>query len=259
MTRVPSVAWRIAFLASCCAAATLPADAQSLFYPKRTTWNVALAYSYLPLGFAVADIPRDLRIHANHRDDPFLTGDAGQTLLERISAGTLDLEAGLAYRPGDVNVALVVSYVAKIPVQEEGRAERQQANDPRPPAYGAYIYTKASRIDVAHAFRTGVAFAIPVSRRRGWWLELQGLLDLGRWPMALEKGWTRFGRDEAETGSEARGFYVARRLKASFGTPKTSFFVSVAHGQVALHYEDSRLANHTGAGVELGLGTQFRF
>jgi len=251
-------ALRIA-IASALAAQALPAGAQSLFYPKRITWSADFGYSALPLGFAAVDIPRDLRIHANHPDDPFLTGDAGQTLLERVSTGTIDLAGGITYRPGDVNVALVVSYVAKIPIQKEGRAERQQANDTRPPAYGSYIYTKLADISVAHAVRSGVAFAIPVSRRRGWWLELQGLLDLGRWPMGFEKGWTRFGRDEAETGSGAGGFYVARRLKAALGTPKTAFFVAAAHGQVALHYDDVRLANHTGAGFELTLGTQLRF
>jgi hypothetical protein len=241
------------------AAPAPPAAAQSLFYPKRITWSADLAYSSLPLGFAAADIPRDLRIHANHPDDPFLTGDAGQTLLERVSTGTIDLVGGIAYRPGDVNVALIVSYVAKIPIQKEGRAERQQANDGRPPAYGAYIYTKLAHISVAHAVRSGVAFAIPVSRRRGWWLELQGLLDLGRWPMGFEKGWTRFGRDEPETASGAGGFYAARRLKAALGTPRTAFFVTAAHGQVALHYDDTRLADHTGSGFELTLGTQLRF
>lgn len=241
------------------AAQAAPAGAQSLFYPRRITWSADFGYSSLPLHFTAADIPRDLRIHANHRDDPFLTGDAGQTLLERVSVGSIDWSGGIAYRPGDVNVALVVSYVAKIPVQKEGRAERQQANDTRPPAYGAYIYTKLSHISVAHALRSGVAFAVPVSRRRGWWLELQGLLDLGRWTAGFEKGWTRFGRDEPETGSDATGFYVGRRLKAALGTPRTAFFVAAAHGRVALHYKDVRLADHSGAGFELTLGTQLRF
>ena len=239
-----------------CLAAAAPAGGQSLFYPTRVTWGVAAGYSDLALEL---DLPRDLRIHATHRDDTMLTGDAGDTVLRHMYLGTLDLEAGLAYRPGDVNVALIAAAVVKVPIREEGRAERQQANDPRIPAFGSYIYTKVSNVGPGAALRSGLGLAAPLSARRGWWLEFQGVLDLGRWGMDFDKGWTRFGRDEAETASRARGTYIAPRFRLSVGTSQTALHIAAARTQIAFKHDDARLANHTAKGLELSVGTQFRF
>ncbi len=90
-------------------------------------------YGHASLG---VDLPRDLRIHANHPDDPFLPGDPGETPLDRVAVDNLQLEVGLRYALALRPVAFFLGYVAAIPFSQDGRSERQQANDPRPPSSG---------------------------------------------------------------------------------------------------------------------------
>jgi hypothetical protein len=220
--------------------------------------SLTAGFGYAPLS-ADVELPRDLRIHANHRDDTFLTGDPGETSLDRLGLNAIDFDLGLRYRLGYRNVAFLVHYTAKAPVGTSGRAERQQANDPRPPAEGSYVYTKLAKVHVGHVVGAGLALAVPVSSAQGFWLEFQGVVEIGRWNMDFEKGWTRFGQDEAEVVSAATGLYLLPRLGLSFGTRKWALFVTGGPARITLDHDVQRLANHTATGFEIKLGTRVAF
>ena len=224
-----------------------------LFY-KKVGFNFSLGYSRLSMD---PNPPRDFQIHANHPDDEFPEDSPGNTDLDYIQLDSLELEIGPSFRLGKRNMALFAFYVAKIPFSKMGRDERLQENDPRPPAYGSYIYTKLGDTSIAHIFRSGLGVAFSISEYQEFWLEIQCLFDVGKWDMDFEKGWTRFGRDEAEWRSEASGFFFSPKGKISLSTDRWSIFFSVGIAQISFKHPHPNIETHAGRGYEFSLGGRF--
>ncbi len=225
----------------------------SLFY-KKVDFSFSLGYSRLAMD---PNPPRDFQIHANHPDDEFPTGSPGNTDLDYIQLDSLELEIGPSFRLGKSNMALFAFYVAKIPFSKVGRDERQQENDPRPPSEGSYIYTKLGDASIGHIFRSGLGAAFCMSEYQKFWLEIQCLFDVGKWDMDFEKGWTRFGRDEAEWRSEASGFFFSPKGKISLSTDRWSIFFSVGIAQISFKHPHPNIETHAGRGYEISLGGRF--
>lgn len=226
------------------------------FFYKKVGFNFSLGYSRLSMD---PNPPRDFQIHANHPDDEFPTGSPGNTDLDYIQLDSLELEIGPSFRLGKSNMALFAFYVAKIPFSKVGRNERQQENDPRPPAEGSYIYTKLGDTSIGHIFRSGLGAAFCISEYQKFWLEIQCLFDVGKWDMDFEKGWTRFGRDEAEWRSEASGFFFSPKGKISLSTDRWSIFFSVGIAQISFKHPHPNIETHAGRGYEISLGGRFIF
>ena len=226
-----------------------------LFY-KKVGFNFSLGYSRLSMN---PNLPRDFQIHANHPDDEFPTGSPGNTDLDRIQLDSLELEIGPSFRLGKSNMALFAFYVAKIPFSKVGRDERQQENDPRPPSEGSYIYTKLADTGIGHIFRSGLGAAFQISEYSDSWLEIQCLFEVGKWDMDFEKGWTRFGRDEAEWRSEASGFFFSPKGKMSLSTDRWSIFFSLGSTQINFDHPHPHLETHACRVYEVALGGRFIF
>jgi len=226
-----------------------------LFY-KKVGFNFSLGYSRLSMD---PNLPRDLQIHANHPDDELLTGSPGNTDLDHIQFDSLELEIGSSFRLGKSNMALFAFYVAKIPFSKVGRDERQQENDPRPPSEGSYIYTKLGDTSIGHIFRSGLGATFCLSEYQEFWLEIQCLFDVGKWNMDFEKGWTRFGGDEAEWRSEASGFFFSPKGKISLSTGRWSIFFSAGIAQISFKHPHPNIETHAGRGYEISLGGRFIF
>ncbi len=224
-----------------------------LFY-KKVGFNFSLGYSRLSMD---PNLPRDFQIHANHPDDEFPAGSPGNTDLDYIQLDSLELEIGPSFRLGKSNMALFAFYVAKIPFSKVGRDERKQENDPRPPAYASYIYTKLADTSIGHIFRSGLGAAFCISEYQDFWLEIQCLFDVGKWDMDFEKGWTRFGRDEPEWSSKGSGFFFSPKGKISLSTDRWSIFFSVGSAQISFDHSHPNLETHASRGYEISLGGRF--
>ncbi len=231
----------------------IPRPEPPLFY-KKVGFNFSLGYSWLSMD---PNLPRDLQIHINHPDDELLTGSPGNTDLDDIQLNSLELEIGPSFRLGKSNMALFAFYVAKIPFSKAGREERQQENDPRPPAEGSYIYTKLADASIGHIFRSGLGAAFCISESQNFWLEIRCLFDVGKWDMDFDNGWTRYGRDESEWSSEASGFFFSPIGKISLSTDRWSIFFSVGSAQISFNHPHPNLETHTGKGIEISLGGRF--
>lgn len=229
-------------------------DPESNLFYKKMGFNFSLGYSRLSMD---PNLPRDLQIHTNHPDDEFPAGSPGNTDLDYIQLDSLELEIGPSFRLGKRNMALFAFYVAKIPFSKVGRDERQQENDPRPPAGGSYIYTKLADTSIGHIFRSGLGAAFCISEYQGFWLEIQCLFDVGKWDMDFEKGWTRYGQDESEWSSKASGFFFSPKGKISLSTDRWSIFFSVGSAQISFDHSHPNLETHAGRGYEISLGGRF--
>jgi hypothetical protein len=222
------------------------------FYGKTLNWVFGVTYERIRID---PNLPRDLRVHDNHPEDAaFLTGSAGETDLDSIEINAIGLEAGVAYRLGYRSLALIGAYVPKIAVTSSGRLEMQQANDQRAAAIGSYVYSQLDGSSVAHAVRTGLGAAFRLSDSRDRWLEIQGLVDVGRWDMTFEKGWTRFGRDQAALSSEATGVEISPRLRVSMFAGVWAIQGYVAYTQIQFSHQAAHLEHHVGTGLSLGFG-----
>jgi hypothetical protein len=219
-------------------------------------WNISAGYSHLSID---PHLPRDLRFHENHPDDTFLVGSPGETDLKNVVVDTFDIEAGFAYEPMFRNFDILASYVAKIPVQESGRLERQQANDPRPPAIGSFIYSQLNQASVGHVFRPGIGLKFRLSEKLRLWLEAQGLVDFGRWDMTFEKGWSRYDMDQPAITSKATGFYLSPKGRVVLGTKKWSLYLLAGYAQIRFNHDIPNLESHTAYGHDLGFGARFAF
>lgn len=230
------------------------ASAQSIgpFYPQKLNLLLGIGYSRARTD---PKLPRDLKNHDNHPDDAiFLTGSPGTTDLRNADINAVELEVGLAYRLGFRNFAVIAMYVPKIPISSSGRLEIQQINDPRPPAMGSFIYSQFGDVGVGHAARTGLAFAVRLSEGSDWWLETQGLVDLGRWDMTFQKGWSRFGRDQPAIVSEATGFEISPQVRVALATGAWSLYAAGTYSQIRFDHGLAHLETHTGSGLKFGLG-----
>lgn len=220
------------------------------FY-KKYNFLVDVGYSRLSTDL---NLPRDLRIHRNHADDvEILSGYAGDTDLDRLQMDMMEIAAGIAVRPEFLNIALISQLVAKWPVRLDARLERQQENDPRPPSNASYIYTKAEDARMLLALRLGLGGAVLLSDH-DWWLEIRGLVDVGKTRLNFEKGWTRNGADEFETRSEADGWFFSPNISVGVGTRKWLLKLGGGYAQIAFNHSDTRMVNHTGKGFELHFG-----
>lgn len=224
-------------------------------YRNKINFNASAAYSHIFLDPA---LPRDLKNHENHLDDAvFLTGSPGVTDLSRLDVDAVEIRIGLAYRLGFRNLAFILDYAPRFPVSSSGRLEIQQANDPRPPAIGSFVYSSIPEVGIAHAARPGLGFATRLSDAEDWSLETQAFVDIGRWNMTFEKGWSRFGRDQAAITSRASGFEVAPGLAVSLRSTRWSIFGGAQYMRVRFRHESAHLEDHTGAGFAMSFGGRF--
>ncbi len=225
------------------------------FTPKRLSFTAGVSYSRTGLGL---DLPRDLRYHTNHLDDWYLTGDPGTTDLQRAWVDTAEAEGGLRYRLGAGGLALATSYAVRIPLASSGRSERQQANDSRPPSVGSFIYSKVTQVGLSHALRAGLEWTHPLSSIRGWWLEVEGLLEVDRWVVTLEKGWSRYGWDQPELTSKATGYAFGPTARVSIGTGAVRLHLTASLPHMTLGFAQPQLEATSASGVSFSAGFGFR-
>lgn len=243
------------FAAALSMAGTAGAQEPPVSFYDRNNLLVEIGHAQLRTSLA---LPRDLRIHRDHVEDTLPPGDPGQTDLDHLEIDTLELAVGFAHRPEFLNLALIGQAVASLPTRLEARLERQQANDSRPPATASYIYTEAKNAGPRLALRLGLGGAILLSDQ-DWWLELRGVVDLGRTTLAFEKGWTRGGADEFETRSRASALYVSPGLRASVGTRRWLVTLGASAAQLTFHHrDDTRLIDHTARGREWTFGFTYK-
>ena len=167
-------------------------------------WRADAGVSYLWLD---PNLPRDLTIHTTHVDDQtFMTGSPGETDLSEVSITFLNLSLGYVW-PIDEQIKhgwnWGIAYVLKIPVSEDGREEIQNENDTRPSTSGSYIYTKINEVEPQHEIAVDLSYWRSTGKIR---YALTPRLTIGYWQLSFEKGWNRFGCDEIEHSSDAKGF-----------------------------------------------------
>ncbi len=220
-------------------------------------WFIDAGISYFQMD---PSLPRDLTIHNTHVDDrPFMTGSPGDTDLSKVDMTFLNLSLGYIW-PLESQVTYGwdwgVSYVLKIPLEEDGREEKQNENDPRPPTEGSFIYTTITDVQPQHEVGVNLSY---------WWAsgELRYSITpsvyIGYWQMAFEKGWDRFGQDQAEQASDAKGFSISPQIEVSIGTPSLKLAVSAAYRAIDLEYDTSALGSSVAQGIEIGGAVGWRF
>lgn len=226
--------------------------------PGPPGWLFNVEVSYLNLD---PNLPRDLVMHNTHPDDrAFMSGSPGDTMLDKVEVTFLDLSLertwGIA-KQSDHGWEWGIGYTLKVPIDEKGRVEKQNENDPRPPTEGSFIYTEMAEINPAH--EVGVSL-------RYWWAGSRRLISaitphlaVGYWQMAFEKGWDRFGRDEAELRSDAKGFGFAPGLNLSTGTKELRLTLHGAYRFIDLEYDTDALGNEVAQGWEVGAGIGWHF
>ncbi|NQT93258.1 MAG: hypothetical protein HQ559_10890, partial [Lentisphaerae bacterium] len=214
-------------------------------------------------------LPRDLVNHDTHRDDaPFLEGYTGSTPLRWAAITSLDLILEASYPFTSSGRDLVFAeYCAKIPIQAQGREERQQANDDRPPEIGSFIYTQINGARPAHEAGIGLAFNSVRQEDRAatdFYWEWRPSVRLGYWAMEFEKGWNRHAKDEMATRSSAKGVSLSPRLDVAVGAntdTHVAFVASlgVAYRIINMEYEAVNLDEGTATGWELDGTVGIRF
>lgn len=240
-----------AALAALVIVAGVPQDADAQSFWQRVNFLFGAGYLRVSMD---PELPRDLINHQSHPEDAFLTGSPGVTDLQEITVNAAEIETGLAYRPTDANFALIFEYVLKVDISSSGRLEKQQENDSRQPAMGSFIYSQLTDVKPGHALRTGAAGAWRLSERRDLWLEVRGLVDIGRWDMTFEKGWSRHGSDQAAIISTASGFEVSPRARFAFVTDIWAFHATAAFTQIAFSHELVHLEPHDAAAFSIAFG-----
>ena len=215
-------------------------------------WNLDGGLSYFSFD---PDLPRDLTNHETHPDDkPFLKGAAGSTPLTDVNASFFDVGLSRSFPVTESGMtAVLLKYTLKIPLQEDGREEMQNENDFRPPENGSFIYSKIVDISLAHEVGVGLGFgSMPMNNGEGtgnYW-ELLPSVNLGYWEMEYEKGWNRFGRDQASIRTAASGFSLSPRLQITFGGPRIFVSAGVAYRAMRLEYDVDILDESAPSGWE---------
>ncbi|HBA85926.1 MAG TPA: hypothetical protein DCZ95_17725 [Verrucomicrobia bacterium] len=220
-------------------------------------WRMDAGMSYLQLD---PHLPRDLTLHTTHLDDrPFMSGSPGQTDLCKVDVSFLNLLFGYTWpleSQPQYGWSWGVAYVLKVPIKEDGREEIQNENDIRPSTQGSFIYTKVSSVKPQHE----------VGINLNAWRTLGGLrymltprIYVGYWQLSFEKGWTRFGSDEMEQSSDAKGFGISPQIEGSVGTSAFKLGVFAAYRAMDLEYDTSVLGSSVAQGLEIGgaIGWQF--
>ena len=215
---------------------------------KRVRWQVAAGASEFRLD---PNLPRGLRVHENHPDDrSFLSGNAGSTDLEEVTLTLLNTSIELDLDLGESGGSeLRLVYNLKVPLTEEGRREKQQENDPRPPREGSFIFTQVERMEPAHEI--GAGFGQTAGERVQVWLS--PMLFLGYWQISFSRGWDRFGSDETTLTGDARGFSLFPEIELGLGTTRLRGSVTVGYRSLDLEYEPRSLGNARADGWELGV------
>ena len=221
------------------------------FSPKRLSLAGGLSYSRSGLGL---DLPRDLKYHANHPDDWFLSGDPGSTELGRAWVDAVEAEGGIRYRLGAAGLGATLSYAMRIPVATTGRSERQQANDPRPPNLGTFIYSTVRDVGVSHALRAGLDWSRPTRSASRGWVEFEVLLELDRWTATVEKGWSRYGRDQAELTSKATGYALGPTARLRIGRGAFGFQLAASLPHLLLSFAQPQLQSSSASGFGFSAG-----
>jgi hypothetical protein len=223
----------------------------------RTTMNLGAGFARNVFN---PNLPRDLVNHQNHPDDAvFLTGSPGTTVLEEIHVNTVQIQVGVIHPLGYSNMGFLANYVAEVPISFDGRVEQQQANDPRPPGNGSFIYTMLADVGIGHLFSTGLSFATRISEGENIWLETQGLLVVGRSTMTFEKGWSRFGQDQAAISSEASGLELSPKLTIAIRNARVGADLGLAYRQIRFSHDAETLEDHTARGLSLSFGARVSF
>ena len=223
-------------------------------------WEVDAGISHVQLQ---PDLPRDLRIHTTHPDDQvFLSGSAGETDLDEVDITFLNLSLGHTWAiEGDrvqVNRGWKwgVSYVLKVPLEEDGREDIQNVNDFRPATEGSFIYTGITDVDVQHEIGVHISYWRDTGSLR--YAVTPGIF-VGYWKMSFEKGWDRFGRDEPELSSEAKGISISPQIQASLGTPDMKVGIFLAYRAVDLEYDTTELGSSVAQAMEIGASFGWSF
>jgi hypothetical protein len=221
------------------------------FAPKRLSLAGALSYSRFGLGL---DLPRDLTYHSNHPDDWFLSGDPGSTELSRAWVDAVEAEGGIRYRLGAAGLGATLSYAMRIPLATTGRSERQQANDPRPPNLGTFIYSTVRDVGVSHALRAGLEWSRPTRSASRGWVEFEVLLELDRWTATVEKGWSRYGLDQAELTSKATGYALGPTARLRIGKGALAFQLAASLPHLVLSFAQPQLQSSSASGFGFSAG-----
>lgn len=221
-------------------------------------WMVSTGVSYYQFD---PNLPNDLNMHNTHPDDKsFLEGSAGVTELDTVKATFLDLSAKRIWgivKGTESGWQWGLDYVLKIPVGQSGRAEKQNENDYRPATEGSFIYTSITDLQPAHEVGVSLHY---------WWVAGDELfctlipsLHIGYWQMSFEKGWDRFGKDEAEQSSGAKGVSISPQLGMSIGTREFKFAITGAYRFIDLKYDTSVLGSSTANGWDIGANVGWQF
>lgn len=205
-------------------------------------------------------LPRDLIMHSTHVEDQlFMTGSPGTTDLNKVDITFLDLSVGYLW-PIKSQVSYGwdwgVSYVLKIPFSHEGREEIQNANDVRPPTEGSFIYTTITNVEMQHEAGACLTY---------WWATgglhyaITPSVYFGYWQMSFEKGWDRFGLDQAEQSSDASGISISPQIEVSIGTSNLKLSLSAAYRAINLEYDTAVLGSSVAQGFEVGGSVGWKF
>jgi hypothetical protein len=221
-------------------------------------WQLDAGISYFSFD---PNLPNDLEMHNTHPDDrSFLSGSAGTTPLDEVNLTFLDLSLrrtwGIVKGPDD-GWDWGLGYVLKVPVGETGRSHRQNENDYRPATEGSFIYTELSDVSPAHEVECSLRY---------WWFAnneilwaIEPAVSVGYWDMTFEKGWDRFGLDEAEQTSDAKGVSVSPQFGVSSGTRDLRLSVVAAYRFVNLEYDTDVLGNEVAQGWEVSGSVGWHF
>ncbi|NQT92029.1 MAG: hypothetical protein HQ559_04645 [Lentisphaerae bacterium] len=222
--------------------------------PNQRPWRASAGLS----GFVFdPSLPRDLTIHRTHPDDQaFMPGDPGETVLRR--AGSVFLDLGVAGEwELDGGWAWGLGGTLKLPFWVEGRKEIQCENDQRPPTQGSYIYTAIT--DMQPVPEIGVSIRHRCLTRQGAGFSVVPSLRASYWHMTFEKGWNRFGKDEFEQSSDARGIGLSPSLAVSACVKRWEFTGLGAYRLLVLEYDTTVLGSSVAQGWEVGCSAARRF
>lgn len=223
------------------------------------TWYVDAGVSHFTMD---PDLPRDLIIHPTHPDDrSFMIGYPGTTDLDEVYMTFLNIEVGHNWpitTQIDYRWEWGVSYVLKVPVSEDGREEKKNENDTRPATESSFIYTELSDVSCQHEIGLKATYWQSIGSDKFRFSITPGLY-LGYWQMAFEKGWDRFGRDQAEAESDASGFSISPQIAFTIDTSNLNFTVFTGYRAISLDYDYDSMDSSSATGVEFGASVGWKF
>lgn len=223
------------------------------------TWYVDAGVSYFKMD---PDLPRDLVVHSTHPDDrSFMSGSPGSTKLDDVDITFLNLEVGHNWpisKQVDYRWEWGVSYVLKVPLSDDGRNEKQNENDTRPAAEGSFIYTKLSDVSCQHEVGLKAIYWQSIDSDKFRFSITPGLY-LGYWQMTFDRGWNRFGHDQAEWKSDASGFSISPQIAFSLDTSNLNFTVFTGYRAISLDYDYDSMDSSSATGVEFGASVGWKF